>query len=135
MGLREKYSQAIQTAKSVGMQGQADERDGKLHFKGTTKTQDEANRIWDSIKTVPDWPKEIVADIQAATPRTPPSGATAAARTYTVKAGDTLSKIAKETLGRADAYPRIFDANRDQLDNPDMIKPGQVLRIPEVAAH
>src|SRR5262245_29860027 len=126
MGLREKYNQAIQTAKSVGMQGQAEEREGKLYFKGTTKTQDEANRIWDSIKTVPDWSKEIVADIQAA-PRSAASGATAAAKTYTVKAGDTLSKIAKETLGRADAYPRIFDANRDQLDNPDVIKPGQVL--------
>ena len=53
-----------------------------------------------------------------------------AARTYTVKAGDTLSKIAKETLGNANAYMKIFDANKDQLENPDKIKPGQVLKIP-----
>ena len=124
MGLREKYSQAIQTAKSVGMQGQADERDGKLHFKGTTKTQDEANRIWDSIKTVPDWPKEIVADIQAATPRTPPSGATAAARTYTVKAGDTLSKIA---AAHGKSWQQL--AQQNGLANPNALKVGQSLTV------
>jgi nucleoid-associated protein YgaU len=121
MGLRDKYNHAIQTAKGFGMQGQAEERDGKLYFKGITKTQDEANKIWDAIKTVPDWPQEIVADIQAAK---------AEARTYTVKAGDTLSKIAKEELGDANAYPKIFEANRDQLDDPNKIKPGQVLKIP-----
>ena len=122
MGLRDKYNHAIQVAKGFGMQGQAEERDGKLHFKGITKTQDEANKIWDAIKTVGDWPNEIVADIQAA--------AGAAGRTYTVKAGDTLSKIAKEELGDANAYPKIFEANRDQLDDPNKIKPGQVLKIP-----
>ena len=51
-------------------------------------------------------------------------------QTYTVKAGDTLSKIAKELLGDANAYMRIFEANRDQLSDPDKIKPGQVLKIP-----
>ena len=53
-----------------------------------------------------------------------------ASKTYTVKAGDTLSKIAKQQLGDANAYMKIFEANRDQLSNPDLIKPGQVLRIP-----
>ena len=50
--------------------------------------------------------------------------------TYKVKKGDTLSKIAKELLGNANAYPQIFEANRDQLSDPDKIKPGQVLKIP-----
>lgn len=49
---------------------------------------------------------------------------------YTVVAGDTLSKIAKELFGDANQWQRIFEANRDQLDNPDRILPGQVLRIP-----
>ena len=44
--------------------------------------------------------------------------------------GDTLSKIAKEYLGNANAYMKIFDANKDQLNDPDKIRPGQVLRIP-----
>ena len=54
----------------------------------------------------------------------------AGGRTYTVKAGDTLSKIAKEHLGDANAYMKIFNANTDQLHDPDKIKPGQVLKIP-----
>jgi nucleoid-associated protein YgaU len=137
MGLRDKYSQAIQVAKGFGMQGQAEERDGKLYFKGTTKTQDEANKIWDAIKTVPDWPQEIVADIQASAPAAPSasssSSTTAGGSTYTVVKGDTLSKIAQELLGKASDYTQIFEANRDQLDNPDHIKPGQVLKIPAQA--
>jgi len=125
MGLRDKYNHAIQTAKGFHMEGAAEERDGKLYFKGTVPSQDEANKIWDAIKTVPDWKTDIVADIKATG-----TGA-AAVETYTVKAGDTLSKIAKEKLGDASAYPEIFNANRDQLSDPDKIKPGQVLKIPQ----
>jgi nucleoid-associated protein YgaU len=134
MTLRDKYTHAIQVAKGFRMEGSADERDGKLYFHGTVNSQDEANKIWDAIKTVPDWRNDIVGDIKvspkAATGAT--SGATggAHATTYTVKAGDTLSKIAKEHLGNANAYTAIFEANRDQLTDPDKIKPGQVLKIP-----
>ncbi len=49
---------------------------------------------------------------------------------YTVKPGDSLSKIAKEHYGNAMKYPVIFEANRPMLENPDKIYPGQVLRIP-----
>jgi nucleoid-associated protein YgaU len=127
MGLREKYAYAVQIAKDMRMQGTADERDGKLYFKGTTSTQAEANKIWDAIKTIPDWPKEIVADIQSTGAG---EAAAAALSTYTVQAGDTLSKIAKDRLGNANAYMQIFDANKDQLTDPNKIKPGQVLRLP-----
>jgi nucleoid-associated protein YgaU len=51
-------------------------------------------------------------------------------RTYTVKKGDTLSAIAKETLGNANRYQLIFEANKPMLKDPDKIYPGQVLRIP-----
>ena len=51
-------------------------------------------------------------------------------QSYTVEKGDNLSKIAKHFYGKATAWPKIFEANRDQLDDPDRIKPGQVLRIP-----
>jgi nucleoid-associated protein YgaU len=130
MGLRDKYAYAIQTAKNLRMQGSADERDGKLFFHGTVPTQEEANRIWDAIKTVPDWPKDIVADIQA-TGRSAP--AMSHESTYTVRPGDTLSKIAKEKLGDPSAYTEILNANRDQLSDPNKIKPGQVLKIPQSA--
>ena len=49
---------------------------------------------------------------------------------YTVKSGDTLSKISKDAYGDANQYTKIFEANRPMLKNPDKIYPGQVLRIP-----
>ena len=52
-------------------------------------------------------------------------------RTYTVKSGDTLGKIAKQFYGNAMEYPKIFEANKPMLSDPDKIYPGQVLRIPE----
>ena len=129
MALREKYDYAIQTAKNLRFQGGAEERDGKLHFKGTVQTQEEANKIWDAIKTIPSWQQEVVADIRA----TGPAAGAQTERTYTVKSGDTLSRIAKEMLGDANAYMDIFNANKDQLSDPDKIKPGHVLKIPQHA--
>lgn len=49
---------------------------------------------------------------------------------YTVKKGDTLSKIAKEVYGKSGDYNKIFEANKPMLKDPDHIYPGQVLRIP-----
>ena len=134
MGLRDTYAYAIQTAKGK-FQGNAEERDGKLHFKGTVATEAEKNEIWSAIKTIPTWQKDVVADIQvtggpSATASAAAAKAPAAAKTYTVKAGDTLSQIAKEHLGSAGAYMKIFELNKDQLTDPDKIKPGQVLRLP-----
>ena len=51
-------------------------------------------------------------------------------RTYVVKAGDSLSKIAKEALGDASRWKEIFEANKDQIKDPNQIHPGQELRIP-----
>ena len=58
------------------------------------------------------------------------STAETAGTTYTVRGGDTLSKIAQQHYGKAGAWQAIFAANRDQLDDPDLIRPGQVLKIP-----
>jgi len=52
---------------------------------------------------------------------------------YTVKSGDSLSKVAKEFYGNANAYMQIFEANKPMLSHPDKIYPGQVLRIPPKA--
>jgi len=130
MGLRDKYAYAIQQAKGK-FDGSAQERDGKLYFTGNVKTEAEKNELWTAIKTIPEWRDEVVADITvtggggaAAAP------AASAGTTYTVKSGDTLSAIAKQHLGDANAYMKIFEANRDQLSDPDKIKPGQVLKIP-----
>ena len=130
MGLRDTYAYAIQTAKGK-FHGNAEERDGKLYFKGTVAAEAEKNEIWTAIKTIPTWQKDVVADIQVTGgPGAPAAAAPAAAKTYTVKAGDTLSHIAKEHLGSAGAYMKIFELNKDQLTDPDKIKPGHVLRLP-----
>ena len=63
-----------------------------------------------------------VASTEAAAPGTE--------QTYTVAKGDTLSHIARHFYGKASRWQAIFDANRDQLDDPDRIRPGQVLKIP-----
>lgn len=55
------------------------------------------------------------------------------AQYYTVVRGDTLSKIAKQYYGNANAYMPIFEANKPMLTHPDKIYPGQVLRIPPKA--
>lgn len=130
MGLRDTYSYAIQQAKGK-FDGSAQEKDGKLHFVGTVKSEAEKNEIWSAIKTIPTWREDVVADIRVTGGGGGQGGGVAtASRTYTVKAGDTLSKIAKEHLGNANEYMKIFEANRDQLSDPDKIKPGQVLKIP-----
>lgn len=66
-------------------------------------------------------PQPRPADVPVAAP---------AARTYTVKAGDTLSKIAKHEYGDASQWHKIHEANRDLIPNPDLIHPGQTLKLP-----
>jgi len=137
MGLREKYNYTVQTAKQLRMDGSAQEKDGKLYVNGTVNSEDEKNQIWNALKTVPDWQQEVVADIKVrpAAARTPAPQPGAAPTTYTVKAGDTLSGIAKQFYGHANDYMDIFNANKDQLTDPDKIKPGQVLKIPQHTHH
>ena len=55
-------------------------------------------------------------------------------QSYTVVSGDSLSKIAKHFYGRGSRWHAIFEANRDQIDDPDKIFPGQVLKIPAIDA-
>jgi len=69
--------------------------------------------------------KKVMADDLKAPPQQ------AKVQYYVVKKGDSLSKIAKEFYGNAMDYPKIFEANREVIKDPDLIYPGQKLRIPE----
>lgn len=69
--------------------------------------------------------KPDFSDVQGGSSSTAPE-----VRTHTVVSGETLSKIAKQYYGNANAWPKIFDANKDKLKNPDLIHPGQILKIP-----
>ena len=135
MSLKGMYQWALKTAEGK-FHGTTDERDGKLYFNGTVASEAEKNQIWDAIKTIPTWQKDVVADIRVTGGPSPgqahaPAPADSpSSKTYTVKSGDTLSRIAKDHLGSAADYMKIFNLNKDQLANPDLIKPGQVLRLP-----
>jgi nucleoid-associated protein YgaU len=94
-----------------------------------TKKPDFSNVQSGASSTAPAAPKADFGNVQSGVATTAP----AAPQTYTVNKGDTLSKIAKEFYGSANRWHEIFDANRDQISNPDLIKPGQVLKIPTAA--
>jgi uncharacterized protein YidB (DUF937 family) len=75
--------------------------------------------------------KPDFSNVKSGSSSAPAAPAAAAEETYTVVKGDSLSKIAKRVYGDAKKWRRIFEANRDQIENPDLIHPGQKLRIPK----
>ena len=103
-------------------------QDGKLFIKGAAPSLEAANKVWDEIKRVNPKADDITAD--SPVDASLQAHAASSARMYKVKAGDTLSKISKEFYGSSNQYMKIFEANKDQLTNPDNIKVGQELKIP-----
>lgn len=91
--------------------------DKKADFSGVTSSVD---------STAAQQPKADFSGVSASVDST----ADVVEQTYTVEKGDTLSRIAKQHLGDANAWKKIFEANRDVLDDPDKIQPGQVLKLP-----
>ena len=73
--------------------------------------------------------KPDFSDVQSGSSSTAPTAK--GSRTYTVVAGDNLSKIAKKLLGNAGRWREIHELNKDVIKNPDLIHPGQVLKIPD----
>lgn len=68
------------------------------------------------------------SDVEGGSSSTAPPPASE--QTYTVVKGDSLSKIAKRVYGDAQQWRKIYEANKDQIKNPDLIHPGQTFRIP-----
>jgi nucleoid-associated protein YgaU len=124
--LKGKYQRAIQQIQAQGVQvsNLHLQDDGKLFLKGVAPSLEAANKVWDEIKRINPKLDDIVAEFPVDPYKVAPP------RLYTVQAGDTLSKISKQFYGNAGSYKRIFDANRDQLADPDQIKVGQQLKIP-----
>jgi hypothetical protein len=137
--LKQKY-QSVQNAmaqqqvrvQNINMQGD------KLFIRGEAPSQQAKNRVWDQIKLVDPSYSDLIVDItvvETAAPRTQTAGAGIGggqqSRMYTVQAGDSLSKISRQFYGDANQYMKIFNANRDRLDDPNKIQAGQQLVIPE----
>lgn len=123
MDLKQKYQDVLTFGEKLGVaDGGSKEEGGKIKMWGTAKYSYDKNRLWDKIKTIQGWENEVAADIKIAN--------TDIYGVYTVKSGDTLSKLAKDFLGSANSYMDIFNLNKDQLQDPDKIKIGQDLKIP-----
>lgn len=107
-------------------------QNNKLFIRAIAASEDVKNHVWDQIKLVDPSYSDLIADIQVPIAQAAAATATGAAgsRRYTTQAGDSLSKISKELYGDANQYMKIFEANRDQLSDPDKIKPGISLKIP-----
>jgi nucleoid-associated protein YgaU len=117
--LKQKYQPVLDvlaredaTIQAVDLQGD------KLHLKAAVVSEASKNRVWDAIKAVDPSFSDLAHEITVAQGE----------QTYTVKAGDNLSKISKLFYGDANQYPKIAKANN--LADPDKIKVGQSLRIP-----
>ena len=134
--LKSKYASVLQTIqdKGVVLSHINIESDGKLFLQGAAPSDAIKNEVWDKVKAVDasyaDLNLDLSVDSSLPQPQAAAAAAGAAGRTYTVKAGVTLSKIAKEFYGNANEYNKIFEANKDQLSSPDRINVGQELNIP-----
>ena len=124
MSLKDKYAAALKLGEELKVKaGDVKEEGGKLIIKGLAEYGIDRDHIWDAIKKQAGWEKEIVADIKVE--KTDVYGY------WTVKSGDSLSRIAKDVYDDAGKYSKIYEANKATIgDNPNLIKPGQKLVLP-----
>lgn len=126
--LKAKYAPALKEIEKQGVKlANLHVQDNKLFIKGAAPSDAAKNSVWTTIKSVDPTYADLLCDITIDTTLAP---AKPADQSYTVQAGDTLSKISKQFYGDAKNYMKIFNANKDTLADPDKIKPGQVLKIP-----
>lgn len=121
MSLQEKYQSLIDLASSLGVSGlNVSEGEGFLNIEGAAPSAEAKQALWDEYGRIdPDYRSGDLA-LNITAPE-------AAANTYTVQSGDNLSKIGKQY---GVSWQAIFEANRDKLNDPDKIYPGQELTIP-----
>ena len=127
MALTMKYGPVLDLCNRFNMKDAKveEKEDGYLKIYGVVHTQYQKNQIWDKIKEVGGQSAtDIKADIR--------TEAKDYYHIHKVVSGDTLGKIAKNYLGETKQYMEVFNANKDQLSNPDLIKVGQELKIPFV---
>jgi nucleoid-associated protein YgaU len=129
--LKLKYQSVLNLMNTLGVQlKNLHVQEGKLVIRGTAKTKDDVNKVWNQIKLVDaGYKQDLMAEITFMSDAPAPKAAPAQ-RVHNVVAGDTLSKIAKKYYGKANDYMKIFEANKDKLKDPDKIFPGQELIIP-----
>ena len=124
------------SAMNLGVRNLGAKTEGKVvTLTGDVPSRDISVRVMENFNTLVKTDNTVNAmRVDAPKPApapAPPPPAKAAERIHEVVAGESLSKIALKYYGNGNKYMKIFEANRDILSNPDLIKPGQKLRIPE----
>ncbi|MCA1623302.1 MAG: LysM peptidoglycan-binding domain-containing protein [Acidobacteria bacterium] len=128
MALIEKYQSLIDMANRLGISGlNITESDDVLNIDGVAGSAEAKQQLWDEYSRLdPDFRSgDVVMNISA------PEGTGSSAglgSTYTVQSGDSLSRIGSKY---GVSWQKIYEANRDKLDDPDKIRPGQELTIPQ----
>jgi LysM repeat protein len=124
--VKNKYQKVLDLGEHLQIKnGEVKEENGKLYIKGTAENQYQKDLLWNEIKSIGgESPIDLVADITVTDD--------SIYAKHIVKSGDSLSKIAKQYYGNPSKYNTIFQANTDQLKNPDLIHPGQILKIPNL---
>jgi nucleoid-associated protein YgaU len=125
MALQAKYAELLNMTQAVGMNNtNVAEENGVLKVSGLVATSYQKDQLWNTLKDIPgaNAGGDVVLDVQVAE--------TGYYTMHTVQKGESLSLIAKHYAGDPMLYKTIFEANRDQLSNPDQIEVGQVLTIP-----
>lgn len=136
--LKQKYQPAVNLMQQLQVRLENMNMEGPtLLIRGVAPSTEIKNKIWDQIKLIDASFSDLICDLSVSqpSPATMSAGASASGgqnqRRYTVKPGDTLSKISREFYGDANQYTKIFNANRGILRDPNTISPGQELVIPE----
>lgn len=145
-GLKQKYQPVLNLIQQSGIRlSHLHVQDNKLVMQGEAPSDQAKNKVWDEIKRIDPSYSDLTCDLtvnpslapqtqqaQPAQQAALQTGAAAAGgmQTYTVKAGDSLSKISQQFYGNAHDYMKIFEANRDQLHDPNQVRAGQQLKIP-----
>ena len=123
--LTDKYGDAYVLATNLGGTNlNAQEDNGHLTITGAMPTQYAVNQVWDKVKEIDPALSAGDLTLNLTATRSDIHGE------YEVQSGDTLSGIAKKVTHGKLSYQQIFDANTDQLDDPNKIQPGQTLKIP-----
>lgn len=123
--LKAKYQSAVDLGKELGVQWKNIHiEEEKLLLRGLAPNQAIKNKVWTQVKTVDPEYADLTVDL------TIDESLPVPLRHHTVAAGENLSKISNAYYGTPKAYMTIFNANRDQLSDPNKIRVGQVLKIP-----
>ena len=131
MAVRDKYQSLIDLANQSGVTNlQVNEEGDVLHVKGYAPSEEAKQKVWDEYNRIdPDMRSgDLVLNLEVGGAGWGEGGG-GGEEEYTVKSGDTLSAIGQQ---HGVAWREIYEANKDVIgDNPDLIKPGQKLRIPK----